>query len=445
MDTEFPQFFKTHFEFPDIELGNRIALRFGLFKTRLNNENAGPELFSPKNSELIGSNNNLFTLTFIEQLREHKYLECDILLNHPERDGMETGHIFYKITMKSEALGAKISDDNREIEECYYDPFEKDVRVINEKLKHVVIYNEERQMKMDKHSKLLDEMNFKMKQLAFDKNKLLKEKAMIERENDQLRKDLNKIQNYDEIHIEIDLLCQSKQGVEILEKKYAILLSQLAIQKENKMQLDDEYSEIDPVLSKVKIIKERTNTVKEANQELQFNLKRHQDMLPLITIYQEQTKNSEKIINNLIDSIKAASKANPDNIENIKEQLRQNYQEQKKLEEKKLQMNLYKDIYGQEEEDDEYFSRLIGSDPLMNKLNRDREEHLVVEYQKTILDLNKDIELLTGQINAVDKEHRNLLTQTIVADPHLKYKKMEMMSKVENVENREVVLIEEVN
>ena len=33
-----------------------------------------------------------------------------------------------------------------------------------------------------------------------------------------------------------------------------------------------------------------------------------------------------------------------------------------------MQLNLYKDVY--DEENDDYFIRLIGSDPMMNKINR---------------------------------------------------------------------------
>ncbi len=135
----------------------------------------------------------------------------------------ESGHVFYKIKYKTNDLDIKIYDNNKEIEDCYYDPFEKDPDIIKEKLKNVIIYNEERQFKFDKTAKELDDINSKMKKLAIDKSSLLNEKDLLERENLQLKKDLNKIQNIDEIHIEIDLLGHSKQGIEIIEKKYGII------------------------------------------------------------------------------------------------------------------------------------------------------------------------------------------------------------------------------
>jgi hypothetical protein len=230
----------------------------------------------------------------------------------------------------------------------------------------------------------------------------------------------------------------------MIEKKYAILLSQLAIQKELNLELEAEYNDIDPIMSKLKVIKEMTDKVKEANKELHFNLKRHQDMLPLITVYQEQIKNNEKIINNLMESVNTAVQASPVRGIDIQEQLRLNYQDRKKLEEKTLQMNLYKDIYTSEEDACGYFERLVGSDPVMNKLNREREEHLVVEYQKNIQNLRQEIEDLSKHINRVELENRDSISRSIVVDPYLKHKKMDIVSRLENVEKREEILVDEV-
>ena len=217
-DTEFPQFYKSNFEFNNIDLGNRITIRFGLFNTTVSNFNVNNNHLFDK-SELIGSNYNTFTTSFIEMLRKHKYVENDLLLKHPIECN-ESGHIFYRTILSNKSNDMKIYDDNKEIEEMFYDPFENDTRKIRENLKYVIIHNEEKQFKLSKMYKKLDDVNIKLKKLAIDKNLLLQEKEKVENENTNLKKHLNKLQNFDEIHIEIDLLSQSNQGISIIEKKY---------------------------------------------------------------------------------------------------------------------------------------------------------------------------------------------------------------------------------
>jgi hypothetical protein len=392
------------------------------------------------NSELIGANESIFSVGYIEMLRKHKYVESNMYLIHPIKKE-ETGHIFYKIKYKTNDLDIKIYDNNKEIEQSYYDPFEKDASVIKEKLKNVIICNEERQFKFDKTSKELDDFNSKLKKLAIDKTSLISEKQSLEKENIQLKKDFNRIQNIDEIHIEIDLLGQSKQGIEIIEKKYAILLSQMSLQSEVKMNLQQQYDEISPLVSKIRIIKDKMKKLKDANTELGFNMKRQEDMLPLIAIYDEKIKTNEKILNNLKDSIHRVLGKNSKI--NVDEQLRINYQERKLLEEKKMQLNLYKDVY--DEESDEYYVRLIGSDPVMNKINREREEHWVDYYKNKIKEMNNVIEGLTRDITEMEIKEKEKLSRAIVIDPNLKLKKMDWIAKIEQIEKREAILINEVD
>jgi hypothetical protein len=214
----------------------------------------------------------------------------------------------------------------------------------------------------------------------------------------------------------------------------------MSLQGEVRVNLQLQYDEISPLISKIRIIKDKTKKLKEANSELRFNMKRHEDMLPLIAIYDEKIKTNEKIINNLKDSIQRVLEKNP-RIK-VEEKLKDNYQERKLLEEKKMQLNIYKDVY--DEDSDAYYIRLIGSDPMMNKLNREREEHWLDFYKNKINELNNVIEGLTREVNEMEEKQREKLSRMVVVDPNLKYKKMEMISKIEQVENRENILSQEV-
>ena len=87
------------------------------------------------------------------------------------------------------------------------------------------------------------------------------------------------------------------------------------------MNLENEYEDIEPILAKMKILKDRLETLKNANRDLQFNIKRIDDMLPIITMYKERTKNNKNVINNLQKTIEEIIKDNPENIGKYKQSI----------------------------------------------------------------------------------------------------------------------------
>ena len=90
-------------------------------------------------------------------------------------------------------------------------------------MKQVIILNEDRQLKLNKKVKQVEEVRGNVKKLAMDLKTCTLEKEKLEEENLSLKKSLIRIHNYDEIHIEVDILSQSGPGVEILKHKYGIL------------------------------------------------------------------------------------------------------------------------------------------------------------------------------------------------------------------------------
>lgn len=486
INTDFPQFLKNFFEFKIFSLTNRIVMRFGLFILNSQIENGGEFSFKNddmnipprilfKNSQLIGSNELIFTPSINELLRKHKWADNHSPLFDPENEGNESGYIYFKLSLKSISLDCKIYEDNKEIEECFYDPFQKDPEIIRDKLQQTVVLNEEKQFKLNKMIKKLENTNNQYKTLAVEKHKVTSEIKLLEDENNLLRKNMARIQNYDEIHIEVDLLSQSKQGVEILEKKYAILLSQISLQSEYKYELEKNYEEIDPNLSKLKIVKDKLNKLKVANEELKFNIKRQEDMLPLITAYEEKIKNNEKLINNFKENIELQVKKNEQELinnnagytkEDLEEKIAALYQERKILEEKHIQMNLYQTIFSEDRmkftdtheynqenseniEDKAYsnFLRVTGSgmDTIMNQIIQDSERSLIDNYKKRILDLNNDLSILTEKLERIDQREKIQKESHILIDPSIKFKKEEMRMKMHMVENREKALLAELD
>ena len=463
--TEFPDFQKNYFQFENVQLGNKLKFRIGLFSFNKvsvltpaqKKTNSIPPKLLFDNSTLIGSGDILLDSSWLNKIRKNKFVESDIKLIHPEIRGKESGHIFFKISCKSQTLDNKIYEDNKEIEKAYYDPFEQNKEEISEKLKSVIALNEEKQMTLEKIMKKVNEASNQAKYAVREKERVLSTLKAAEEENNQLRKHLSKIQNYDELHIEVDLLSQSPQGIEIIEKKYAILLGQLAIQKQIRMEYENQYEEIKPVMSKIQIIKNRLDVLKSANKELKFNHKRHEDMLPLITTYEEKIKNNDKLINNyknnITDIVDIRKKNSPLSLNEIQERIEIFEKERKKLEEKKLQLNLYLDVYFKKDEKrtktyDELsdpFYRLIGTDPTMNKIIGESEVEVLAKNQKKIKELEEEAQELSKKITEFEQKEKEKKEKGIVIQPSLVMKRNNLKVQVDTEEKKAKFLLSEID
>ena len=476
--TQFPVFQQNFYNFNKVNLGNKIIIRIGLFsvknpeklkkKLKIEEKKKVPDLDEPKpkkndmnpkilfsESELIGSAEILLDSLWIENLRKCKFVESDSKLIHPEKNNEENGHVFYKISCRSQTIDAKIYEDNKEIEKVYYDPFEKNKEVIKKKLKSIIILNEEKQLQLNEEQKKLDEANNKMKYSTREKEQVQKKLQETEEENRLLRKNLAKIQSYDEIDIEIDLLSQSSQGVEIIEKKYAVLLGQMSLQKQLRFELENNYKQIKTLMTKIKLIQKRYDILKDANQQLHFNYKVHHDMLPLLTTYEEKIKANDKIIKNfrenIIDVINLRKQKSSLTLEEIEKKIEKFTKERQKLEEKKDQLNLYLDIYVKErhngkvnyEEISVPFDRIIGNDPLMNQIKFDGESELLMLNNKTINELNKTINDLSKKLSDFEEREKEKKAKGIIIEPSLIIKRNNLKIKVDEELKKEKGLMEE--
>ena len=476
--TQFPVFHQNYYSFNLVNLGNKLLLRIGLYKVKnpdilkrkikIEDKKKVEDINKPKpikndinpkllfsESELIGKVNIELDSVWIENLRKCKYVESDSKLYHPEKNNEESAHVFYKLSCRSQTIDAKIYEDNQEIEKVFYDPFEKDKEVIRKKLKSIIILNEEKQIQLNEMQKKLDEANNKAKYNVKEKNKVEKKLKETVEENKLLRRNLAKIQSYDEIDIEIDLLSQSQQGIEIIEKKYAVLLGQISLQKQLKYELENNYKEIKTLLSKIKIVQNRYDTLKDANNQLKFKYNVKRDMLPLLQNYEEKMKNNNKLIqnyrDNILDVIKLRKQNSSLTIEELENKIEKFTKERHKLEEKKVQLNLYLDIYMKEknnanatyEEISGPFDRIIGNDPLMNQIKYDGENELLNINNRAIEELNNTIKELSKKISDFEEREKEKKAKGIIIEPSLIMKRNNLKIKVDEELKKEDGLKEE--
>ena len=144
--TQFPVFHQNYYSFNKVNLGNKLILRIGLYKVKNpdklkrkikieekkkvpdnNKEKQIKNDINPKllfsESELIGNVEISLDSVWIENLLKSKFVESDSKLFHPERHNEENGHVFYKISCKSQTIDAKIYEDNKEIAKMFRTSF----------------------------------------------------------------------------------------------------------------------------------------------------------------------------------------------------------------------------------------------------------------------------------------------------------------------------------
>ena len=125
--------------------------------------------------------------------------------------------------------------------------------------------------------------------------------------------------------------------------------------------------------------------------------------------------------------------------------------ERQKLEEKKLQLNLYLDIYMKDKnkiqttyaEISQPFDRIIGTDPLMNQIKYDSENELLKINNKTITELNQTINDLSKKLSDFEEKEKTKKQKGIIIEPSLIVKRNNLKIKVDDETKKEQKLIEE--
>ena len=367
---------------------------------------------------------------------------------HPEKMSVEVGHIYYRITLKIKGSDDKFEEMEREMKPVYFEPFEKDAANIHENLKKIVILNEDRQAKLEKQYEKVDKITTSLRETRLEKQKLEYVKNKLLAENDHLKNSMAKLENFDELHIEVDMLSQSEQGVDLLRRRYAELLNQVSLQRQWKTEKDQEYYKIDGVLTKIDIVKKKKEKVEDANKQLKFNIERQKDMLPLLQTYMERNKNNTNIIENLREQIKIKIDENPGDLNKIQGEIAKLYKEKKKFEEKEQQLKLYSTIYatpdGSDEDKSSTLAQIIGYDEEMKKMYVERELHYKKEYLKKIEEMTGQRDELQTRLDGIVNKEIDEKSRHILVDPKIKKTKYNYIVHLEMLERRETTIKEEI-
>ena len=317
-------------------------MKFGCFRAKESVDMTRPEK-ATEGCTLYGSASKLLTQTFITKLRRNRVLEETLIFLDPDNN-LEVGRITLVYKLKVEELEDKIYEDVREIEKVYYDPFETDEGEVSVKLAKVEQLVAKKQMEVDVVMGEMDKRVDAMRSLAIDLAMLRKSKEEMEETNQKLLYELNKRQNVDDIHIQIDVLSTTPQGVLQLKEKYAKLIAKFYIERNRHEDLEEEYQKLKPELKRLEKTKESILALESALDEQKFHADRYNDKLERIKASKETIISQEKLIQNLSDYIKEASKSGPKMTPEIEMYLQDMNYKRTRLLEKHKQLRLMIEI-----------------------------------------------------------------------------------------------------
>ncbi|TNV85137.1 hypothetical protein FGO68_gene5346 [Halteria grandinella] len=320
-NSQYLRFHKNKFKFEGISLGNRLVFKFGCFKVKSSGGDSDMGFgFDPndanqllKNSVLYASSSYVVTQNFLSNLRANRDIKDKVEkredIMYDQAGAEEQGRITCSYSLLIEGLDDLIYEDNREIEKVYFDTFVKDKAIITSSLAKVEKLLKKKGLELDEKVRQVDERNDALRTLAVDLAFLRKQHEQLVSQNESLARSLALRQRVDEIHIEIDVLSQSPQGIMELREIFTKMGMRYEVERRKAEALELEYQKIEPQLLSIKRIKTQMEEIKKASNEVDFHQQRYKAVIQRIQGHKETIKNQEEIITNLAHQIKAQTQS----------------------------------------------------------------------------------------------------------------------------------------
>lgn len=135
------------------------------------------------------------------------------ILKFMDTDEQEVGQISMFFRLQIEALEDKIYEDVRAIEKIYYDPFLTDEAEVLRKLSKVEVLLKQKQAEYVQELEKYDVRTEAARGFAVDLAMLRKQKEDMDDYNHKLWDKYNQLWNVNDIHIQIDVLSTTPEGV----------------------------------------------------------------------------------------------------------------------------------------------------------------------------------------------------------------------------------------
>lgn len=286
-----PKFEKNKFVFK-ASLSNRLTLKLGAI-SMANATNKGN--IDPSKCICQGMYTLVITKRMLSALRDQVPLKENYVLHHPS-SREETANLSIALSLNFDGIEEKIIEDERVFMKIEYDRYETDKEIIRDKEEKVIRMLEGKSKELNEWMKKVEHIKNALRSLGADTSMLKKEKDLLEYENKEIAKTIERLSRVDDIHIKVDMLSTSPHGVEILKLMLEKTDIRLRLQRKIYDDLTENWMKIEGKKRKFELLKEEVNKVKEAQSQLEFHMLTLKDQLPQALILRENVRSLDNLI-----------------------------------------------------------------------------------------------------------------------------------------------------
>lgn len=204
VETSGPKFKKNLFNFENVNLGSRITIKFGCFRTQQVIDEKVSLEHLVNSSMIYGLAVITLTQRIITHLRENTCFEESLKLMDINHDS-EMGRVDIAFKFQHRDIGTKVEEDKRLLDRYYFDLFEEDEEKIKEKSNKVSEVCDNKQTEFENVIKKLEYIRSAERVVMVDMARLKDEKNQLEKDNEEMRQKLKQGKDYKELDIQIDV------------------------------------------------------------------------------------------------------------------------------------------------------------------------------------------------------------------------------------------------
>ena len=285
------KFQKNYFSFK-ASLSNRISLKLGAIEVQSYKETSK---LDPSKCVCQGLFALVITKRMLAALRDNASIRESYKLLHPTTK-QETCILTLLLSLSFSGTEEKMIEDERKFFKVEFDQYERSEEVIVQKGKELEDMLGAKGLELDQWVKKVDHISNAIRSLGADVALLKKEKDHLELENKELNKQISRLSSVEDIHIKVDMLSNSSQGIQILKELFVKTEKRLSNQRSIYTELSNDWSKIEAKKKKLELLKAEVEKLKSAQTQLNFHLLSLKDQLPQALTLRENVKSLDSLI-----------------------------------------------------------------------------------------------------------------------------------------------------
>lgn len=303
-----PQYDRNVFVFSDVSLANRISLKLGAVevpsKSHLDSSQLVNAKLSPAECICQGVYTLVLTQRIIAQLRDSVPFLESLDLKHPD-SSQEACKVKLSLSFRIYGTEELIIENEKELRKIGFEVYEQSPTVIQEKLNKITALCQKKSKELEEWISKTDRIKNALRSISTDLAMLENQKIQLESMNQAYRREIDRLKNLEDVHIQIDLLMTSEPGVILLKQKLEKLLFRYSMEQKRYQTLTEQWMEIEAKQRGTDLLKQKLQEVSDANSQAMFHIKRYSDMLPEVLVLRDQVRSYNLMISNLETDLKS--------------------------------------------------------------------------------------------------------------------------------------------